>query len=339
MELRKKITMKSSLPPYWERFKTFHEEVEKHVQNREGSYQNLPFAALYSSLDDLLNLYNHPLIQGNFADLGCGSGLAPLLYGSIYPDRKSIGVEFELPRLNIGLSFKEDHHLNNVSLIHADLLSCDIPVADVYFLYFPTGPVLDRILASLYSSQKAFHLLVIESHGDLIPRLSLENWLDLKDEIPLISQRHYPKARIYERLFIERNAELLPFSHTFLPNYLLIADGDELWIGETMGMEWTSGKRFELKTPPRTVLWDNVKKLMTMSEIEQKYHSALSLRRVGEVEITTSQRILRGIVRKILVHPTFRLEISTGEKVEWKEILTITQGSSLCYESSQAFSS
>lgn len=329
--------MKSSLPLNWDHFKSSHQETEKNISDRPGSYKDLSAEALYTSYEDLKEIFNHPLIKGKLVDLGCGHGMAPLLYGHLYPDRESSGIEFELERLLVGESFKLSHEPNNVNLIHADLLKSTIPQADTYFLYFPTGPVLDHILTELYHNKHFFCLVAIESHGDLFPRLDLENWLTVKDEISLKSPRHHPAARIYVKTPAHRNENLLPFTLSYQNHFLLIDDENDSWIGETYGMEWAGADRFELLTPPRTIFWKNVKKMMLQSDLDKRLQLVTSLRSQGEVSVTTAKAKYTGFIRKIVVSPTFRLEISSGQQVEWEKILTITQGHLQCYESSSDF--
>lgn len=319
--------MNSSLAQFWERFKNDHEQIEKIVSESNGPYAGLSLEALYSSPEDLSHVFRHPLITGTFVDLGCGSGFSALLYGTIFPDRSAIGVEIEEARLKRGFEYLRHHPEVKVTLIQGDLLSCALPVAETYFLYFPTGPVLDRILFELYKLNKEFKLLVIESHGDLIKRIELENWLTFTDEVPLNSLRHHPSARIYVRNFSERKESLEVFNHSYQDHYIVIQEKNETWLGRTLGMEWTSGDRFELLSPPRTIFWKDVKKLMlSMEECEEVYFEAIDLWNKGEITLTTADKIYRGFIRKIIISPSFKVEISSGEKVEWDKILKITPG-------------
>jgi SAM-dependent methyltransferase len=326
--------MKSSLPRYWELFKFPHDSVEGEVSERDGSYAHLSPEALYTSLDDLIKIFKHPLVQGSFLDLGCGTGRGSLLYGDLFPERKAFGIEFEMARMQVGLDFQARFNIQNVTLLHADLSNCEIPVVDTYFLYFPTGPVLDRMLLDLYQRGHDFRLVAIESHGDLLPRLALENWLELTDTVELNSLRHHPCAHIYKRTGTGRDERLRPFELSFKHSYLMIYENHQQWIGESFGMEWTREDRFELKTPPRTIYWKDVQEVLTWEDIPACYHLALHCRSLGSVQIKGRHRLFEGVIRKIIIRPTFHLELSSGEKVEWEEILTIHQGRKLCYESS-----
>lgn len=326
--------MRSFLPPFWDHFKSRYDEVESHVHERRGSYKGLSREALYTDLEDLISIFKHPLVGGTFADLGCGAGISSLTYGWLFPERKSIGIEFEEVRIKEGRDMALKWDIHNASLFQDDLLSCSIPDADTYFLYFPTGPVLDRVLSELYEKKKNFVLVAIESHGDLYNRLSLENWLLLKDEVPLVFPRHEPRAKIFIRTGEARASGLEPFKHTYHDHFLLIQNDNESWIGDSLGMEWTEGMRFELQNPPRTIDWRDVKKLMMREDVPAEFHVALELRRLGELSIKTKNQEFQGYIRKIITHPSFVVEISTGEKVEWKEVMTVTQGSRLCFVSS-----
>jgi SAM-dependent methyltransferase len=326
--------MKSSWPRSLERFKFDHELIESGVGNQSGSYQGLDPRALYTSREDFLALFSHELVSGTFVDLGCGTGEGCLLYGHLYPDRFAIGVDFETARISAGLKIKAELKLSQVKLLQQDLLHDPLPVGDTYFLYFPTGMVLDRILNELYQSHRFFRLIAIESHGDLFPRLSKENWLRTVAEIPLVSERHHPQARVFERQQGLRLESLLPHTLSFQEKYLVIQEDGYIWLGESLGLEWSLEERYELLTPPRSILWHQVKEVLSFDQIPVKYQQAIKLRRLGEVKIQTFSSDYQGFIRKIGMEPTFHLELSSGAKVEWSDIVTITQGSTICYASS-----
>ena len=320
-------------PQFWEHFNSLHTESDGAVSDRSGSYPGLETQALYTNPHDLVSIFSHPLIQGNLVDLGAGLGIVPLIYGALYPERKALGLEFEDSRVEVGQKLISEFSLPNVHLKKSDLLTDEIPVGDLYFLYFPTGIVLDRVLSDLYHQQKPFRLIAIESHGDLLPRLAKENWLRVSAEVELKIPRHCKFARIYEREFCERDKSLAPHDLSFGEFHLVIGEG-ERWLGESLGLEWSVGERYELQTPPRSIEWSEVKEVLRFYELEEKVQKAILLRRRGELTIETREGILTGFIRKIIVAPTFGLEISSGEKVEWEKILTIKEGPILCYASS-----
>lgn len=299
-----------------------HKKIEEKVSERPESYRNLDPAALYTSLEDFSKIFSHPLVKGTFLDLGCGLGQGCLLYSKTFPDRNSIGLELESSRVEEGIKQKHFLGLNNVELKIHDLLIEATPLADTYFLYFPTGPILDKLLTELYSQKRTFTLVAIESHGDLLPRLEFENWLELEDEIPLSSQRHYPNAKVYVSTQSERKVPEA-FLYSYQELELVIEDEHGLWIGDSKDLYWAGGANFNLLHPPRTINWGSVKTLKGKSEFDQVLQHALSLRVQGEVIIETFDRVIQGFIRKIYISPVFHLEISNGEKVELSQIKKI----------------
>lgn len=330
--------MNSSSRHFWEHFKTSQNLIESHVQEGDGTYKDLAYEALYTSFEDLKHIFSNHHLSGTFCDLGCGTGQAAIFYGTMFKDRKAIGIEFQESRIKFGIEYVNSHGLTNVVLLHDDLFTRSLPDADFYLLYFPTGKVLDRILDELYLSKRAFHLVVIESHGNLIPRIQLENWLQLIDEIKLESTRHYDKAQVFRRLNVERSANLPLLHYSYRPYVLKIDSGDEVWLGDSLGMEWTCDDRYELQTPPRTIYWHQVREVLSESSLEKEIQYLLHLRRSGEVSVRANGQIFTGFIRKIIILPLIKVEFSSGEKVEWLSIRTIFQGNHLCYDSSFGFS-
>lgn len=299
-----------------------HSSIEAGVSEKPESYRNLSEEALYTSQEDFKHIFSHPLVTGTFADLGCGTGMGSLLYAKMFPERVSLGVDIEEARLLQGKKIQENIGIQNAFLSLSNLLTDDIPVADTYFLYFPTGHILDKILTGLYSLKRKFTLIAIESHGDLLPRLELETWLSLKAEIPLSSQRHYPNARIYVSTFAERKVP-----EAFLVSYedlaVLIQDEQGLWVGNTFNLKWERNNLFTLFNPPRTIEWSSVKTLKARSDCDKTLQEMMLFREAGLVMIETQARPINGYIRKIYLSPVFHLEISTGEKVELSQILKI----------------
>jgi hypothetical protein len=253
---------------------------------------------------------------GVLADLGAGMGQGCLIYSSLYPESRSIAVEFSGPRIEAGRAMALDLGISNIDFQQKNLLLDPIPGADTYFLYFPTGIVLDRILHELYK-RETFQLVVIESHGDLFPRLDKESGLICIQEIPLHDQRHASVAKVYQK-----RLNLHEFS--FLDRYLVIRDNNgEEWIGESYGLEWQSKNLFSLLTPPRTIDASQVQNIKFLHDFAPQIQLALELRRANH--------LFKGhFIRKIFLSPRFKLELSTGEQVEWSESTDISRESSAC---------
>lgn len=325
----------SSLLPL-EHFKDYfhfnHAEIEAAVAHQEDHYPGLPLAALYTDLADLYQLQTHPLIKGNWADLGAGVGISALLYATLYPQREAFAIEASLPRVAAGLCERERLKLSNAHLLAGDLLDCPIPLADTFFLYFPTGHVLDRMLDEL-SLRSHICLVVIESHGDCFARLEKEPWLELKASIPLKAARHHPDAHIY---FTQPPGFIKDplLSLSYQQKHLLIQDGAQSWLGESFGMQWMKDQSFNLKLPARTIESSQVVKCLAYDDLDELQKLLVHLRRLGEVKILTSSGGQQGLIRKIIIAPGFSLELSSGERLKWQDIKTIHWNEYLCYESS-----
>lgn len=320
--------MKSSLTRFWESFK----DAETLVSDDPASYRGLSPEALCTDPEDILAIISDPLIQGDWIDLGSGYGHTVLTYAEKFPDRKAIGVEKELPRIEVARNISSDLGLSS-EFIQGDLLHCEIPDGKVYFLYFPQGHILDRIL-SVLMRKPLITLVAIESHGDLFERLDREEWLHLSKTIQLKSQRHNQEARIYTSLGSTTTlAGLHEFS--FRNKIFLITQDNISWLGESFGL-YASGNSYMLNHPPRTVEEKDVVKIMTIDELNPAQKLLVKLWQFDDIQIMTKDKIISGALRKIIVLPAFSVELSCGERVEWERIQLIKQGQQVCYDSSHS---
>lgn len=316
--------MKSSSTHYSGSFK----ETEEKVSDDPGSYKGIDPEALCTRPEDILSILSDPLVTGTWVDLGSGYGHTVMTYAEKFPDRKSVGVEKEEPRNEWAKALAREKELT-CDFIQGDLLTDDIPEGNTYFLYFPQGHVLDRILSFL--SQRPVTLVVIESHGDLFPRLEKEAWLKLEREIPLSSKRHNPLARIYRSTGEGKLHGLHQYS--FEEKFILFRDATGLWWGDSFGL-CAQGDDYLLAHPPRTVKDSDVVKIMTKSELPPLVSFLISLRKLPDVSVTARGKVFHGPIRKILETPAFSVEFPGGERLQWSDIGRITQGSYLCYDSS-----
>jgi hypothetical protein len=283
-------------------------ESEKDIPEDSGAYKNLKYEALYTSSADFFSIFSFLGPVKTFVDLGAGMGQGCLIYSHLFPTSHSIAVDFVEGRLGAGKKIARALDIQNITFLQQDLFSNEIPDGDVYFLYFPTGMVLDRILSELYRKEKNFKLVAIESHGDLYDRLAKENWLKPLHELTLISSRHSPLIKIFERTFDEKSPELIPHEISFQKKVLTIKDDDgSIWLGESYGLSWLKDDLYSLECPPRSIRWSQVLKVQDESELSLVQQEARKFR-----EKVTS-------VRKIFVSPRFSLEISSGEQVEWEK--------------------
>jgi len=309
-----------------------HESTESLVEGEEGLYAGLSSEALFTGLEDIRRIQSHPEVRGTWVDLGAGVGQTVLSYLQLYPEREAFGLEKSEARVIAGHKLFRSLKIPDDHLKEADLLTTDLMIGDTYFLYFPTGMVLDRILHELMK-KPAFILAVVESHGDLFSRLNLEPALDLMGEVELSSPRHSPVARIYRKKeTLLQRPEL--FNRSFLHNYVSVSEtSGEEWIGETFGAEWIGEEKFNLKTPPRTVSHSSLK-FLKASELCSLTHFLCELRNRGEIVLVTPTGVLTGEIRKIFVRPAFCLELSGGQKVKWVDILELSLKGHRCYDSS-----
>lgn len=316
-------------------FSTDYESVENDVSERKGSYKGLASSALLTSEEDFRAIFKMlPDIQ-TWIEPGSGHGLGPLLFAKLFPEKRSIGIEFEKSRFDISQKLKTESNLSNVQFEHLDLFENDLPIGDTYFFYFPTGMVLDRILNSLSKRKDIFRVIAIESHGDLLPRLKKETWLNEIKQIPLSMSRHHPFALVFESGG-EVTSSLHDFS--FQKKYLLIEDENkEQWLGESFNLEWQLNNQYILNCPPRSIRSEQVKNVWSLEQTESRFHPALSLRALGELKIETTQGTFAGKLRKIFVSPSFKVEISSGEQVEWSQITKIYWENTLCFDSSSDY--
>jgi hypothetical protein len=332
--------MNSSLPQPWVNFERLmaieHDRIEKFVEDKADHYPSLNPAALYTPLEDFYQIMTHPLIKGDWCDMGCGVGAGVLFYAWLFPERKSLGVEFSHSRAQAGQEAQQKLGLKNAQILEADLLLTSLPKANNYFLYFPTGKALDRILTELEGDQDS-RIIAIESHGDLFSRLDEED-LEVIATIPLKIPRHHPEARIYQRARTHKKDSLLRLS--FVRRYLTIQENDRQWIGESESMEWIGHKTFNLCYPPRTIKSQDVMNIENESEVHSKVADLCRLRRLGECEIGTRDGVYTAFIRKIFSEPSgFSLELSSGREVQWCEVQNIHWNGLPCYDSlSSSFS-
>lgn len=312
-------------------FHTDYQAVEENVSERSGSYRGLKSEALLTSEEDFRRIFASLPDINVWVELGSGHGLGPLLFAYLHPQKKSIGIEFEISRYAASVELQKKHQLTNVTFIHGDLLTCEIPKADTYFLYFPTGMVLDRVLQELGTRDENFRIVAIESHGDLLARLKKETWLKETLDVVLSSQRHCEVARVFEKVSLKQT-DLHDFS--FQKKYLVLKDDLTEWIGESFGLEWLRNDEYQLLIPPRSFKLSEVKGIQSLQEIPARFHPALLLRGLGNLKIVTQTHELAGQFRKIYVAPCFKVEISSGEQVEWEKIRQIFWENTLCYDSS-----
>ncbi len=330
----KKI-MNSFLVQHWQYFENKFlidlKDIESKVESSEELYQGLNLDALYSSLPDLEGLFHLIEIGGDFLDLGGGVGFPALVYAQLHPDMNAFSLEKSFVRHEAGKRIKDHFNISNVFFMQADLLNCDIPDVEIYFLYFPTGFVLDRILDELVNKKRFRYLVAIESHGDLIPRLLIDGRFEVEKTFPLTAKRHLDHAYIFKK-----SAGLIS-DPTFQLSYkdLILkiqSDNDEIWLGLSKKLSWMKGNLFNLAHPPRTISSKEILEVMAESQLEEDVNFLLKIFKFNELKMITDDFICLGEIRKIIIYPEKRLEISSGQLIEWKKVKFIFWKDYLCYD-------
>ena len=295
--------------------------LEQSVSSRAGSYFGLEQQALLTDFSDYFNIFSYFNNVTSYVEFGSAYGHGPLIFSHLYPSAKGIGIEFEDVRIKTAVTLKNTLKLNNCEFIHADLAIAKIPAADLYFLYFPTGPILDRILFELSQMTHKFHLIVVESHSDLIPRLEKETWLNEAFEIPLVSPRHYSQAKVYASGGLKLSSY---FDFSFKEKYFMIRDSDHsIWIGDSLGLEWHSKDSLTLLNPPYTIHENQIHAVVEFSSFNLPIQQLIKLRTVGEVKIESQQKRFQGFIRKIYIDPHLIIELSSGERIKYEDLSKI----------------
>lgn len=325
--------------------------------NHEGTedlyLQGLTSEALYTSYKDVLGLMEWLKGQGvnRFCDLGCGVGRTVLLWSWLFPDAQGIGVELVPERLNEARSAGLAKGLQNVNWVEGDFSSpsVELPKADVYFIYLSTGPALDALIDKIKKQSNNAWIAVIESHGDLKPRLQWESWwlVPHSQRFTLTSQRHDPWLALYKvnsthpGFGLERSwdgrAGLMPSELELHPNplsyvlsksfqrhwELVIGENNEQWTMETLGVRWHGPLEIEGQFPPRQFKW--IKGNIGLRHIPEQgeYGQWVKWRREGTFLSYISlqgEKAQNVLLRKIYVAPVTRLEFSNGRQITPSEL-------------------
>ncbi len=326
---------------------------------REGAeelyLQGLTPEALYTSYHDLLAPMQWLHSQGarRWCDLGCGVGRTCLLWSWLFPDGESVGVEMVPERLEEARSSARGKNLANTLWVEGDFAShaFTLPPADVYFLYLATGPALDALLGKLKREAPGAWVVVVESHGDLRPRLQWEGWWlsPHLQRFPLSSHRHDPWMAFYRvaphavvaalEQSWQAQAGILPAElekHPSPLGYLLsksnhtgwelvVEEKGEMWTMDTLGLRWHDAVTVQGAHPPRQVAWGSVRVGLRQIPETEPYRQWVRWRRAG-TRLGYQTRIGQsgqGILRKIVLSPRMSLEFSDGNRIEWGLITSL----------------
>ncbi len=173
-----------------------------------ASYANLDTRALLTSYVDYFKILKQVSLGETLVDLGSGYSRGTFL-AKILDLPKCLGLEFQKERVDYSKrNYESFFHEEAKNIFLCDLKSDQIPISKNYFLYFPKGLVLDRILFEIYRMKNNAKLFVIESHGDIIPYLKNLKFLDLKKEMKCSLPRHNDKIYMFSFITDRYNFDL-----------------------------------------------------------------------------------------------------------------------------------
>ena len=161
-------------------------------------YPGIDPEALSTSYYDFTQIFEYlALAPGqSFIDLGAGYGRSVLLLSELYPQTVGKAYEYVGDRIKAAQEFVKAKGRSSHTFLEQDLLAKDFQLANAsaYFLYLDIGPLCERLLEQIQvsTSNEPSIIIAIESHGDLIPRIQLEPWLELDKKILSASPRHNP---------------------------------------------------------------------------------------------------------------------------------------------------
>lgn len=319
---------------------------------REGAevlyLQGVSPEALYTSYHDLLEVMPWLYQQGarRWCDVGCGVGRTCLLWSWLFEDAEAHGVELVPERLEEARSAARSLPAPHTFWVEGDFASpsLKLPDADVFFIYLATGPQLDALLAKLKHRASPAWVVVVESHGDLKPRLQWEAWwlAPTAHRFALQSQRHDPWLQVYRTrpdhpvLQLEDAWEgrtgLLPNELALHPSplgYLLgksfqrhwelvVEENGEKWTMETLGLSWHNPQALQGLHPPRQIEWPKVTMGLRRIPEDLPYRRWADWRRQETVlrYRGPAQEGRRVKIRKIYLSPLPCLEFSDGVRVQ-----------------------
>ena len=158
------------------------DNAEASIEPQGLNYAGERSEALSTSYLDYYQMLSLIPDGASFADLGAGYGRANLMCGYLGKDINCLSYEIENERINMGQKAAIELGYASEGFIHADLLDIDFafPQADYFFLYLPTGDLLEGLVKRLMdvACKKRIHIFVIESHGDLLNRIRHLDWLN-----------------------------------------------------------------------------------------------------------------------------------------------------------------
>lgn len=286
-------------------------------------YQGLNSNALLTSYLDYYQIFNFIGKDSLLIDVGSGYSRGTLLAEKL--NFQCVSIEVVRERVSCTKSVLE----NKNSLIEADITdpNFELPVAPYYLLYLPHGIVLYEALRKIQKIAKYYktRIIVIESHGQVIDYLKLQNnWLKLvTNHLKTSNARHNSNIYIFECEKDFKKNELqyhwdwnkdLDFEYIICEDnksFSLDTYNSEIWIVNNEVM-------IETKNPVRMFKINNLQQVRKISEQNKNYQKLHFAR-------NTKQKTTKGHLLKIIIAPDERVEWSNGEYSTWDQALKLIE--------------
>jgi len=146
-------------------------------------------------------------------------------------------VEIVKERIQFAKDTAKRLKLNEELYIHGDALTTDLSLFDVFFIYQPVGRLLNSLLNKLCENQVAKKLWLVESHGDLINRVTFDNrFTNEQSLLKFSSKRHDPNLYQFQIQDIKKRSELY-FEDQFYQAKIVKMQSTNLILGN---FEWVT---------------------------------------------------------------------------------------------------
>ena len=294
----------------------------------------------YSDFLAIFKLYSSRR-PAKWVDLGCAQGKMGIIAHYFFKSFSYTGIDLVCKRFQKAKEITASN--KKIKFLKGNLLSLTLPKADYYFIYLPHGEVLESVLKGLYQQAKksSFKIIVVESHGEVIPLLETLPWLKKEPiELKLNSKRQNPKAYTFSPIrkeLLKRYKapktilkDELTFHYArlnFLEYDIFIKNPKEEYTISAREMTpiIRKGKVLELETKyPRTILKEED---FTIKKRNYDHYllSKLATLRAKNQRINffdqTNQKFIKNVfVRKLFISPKVLLETSEGYRYELSKV-------------------
>lgn len=176
------------------------QDTEKEISlNDESLYVGLDPRALLTSYIDYYQILEDVPKGEELVDVGAGYCRGTIL-SEFLGLNKCHSIEIVKERITEAFDAISNFSGDTSLLLNQDLSTCTLPEAYGYFLYFPKGEILYRILSQLFelSKHQDCFLYVCESHGDMLDYLNMFSSITQVKSFKVSQPRHSDQIVKYE---------------------------------------------------------------------------------------------------------------------------------------------